>query len=102
MDDGARLSLSDVVVVLDLVKQRPHVFNTTFRVLDPLSDVSSEHIVPQIASTFSSHYSGSADVTSSLIDGNLVYRAWQLHRKLVQTSISLLRLAVVMEVSIVI
>jgi hypothetical protein len=100
LDAAAQLTLSDVVCVLDLVKQRPQVFKHTITVVDPLHDQSDENTLPHLTSTFCSLYTGAADIGASQVSSTLVLKGWRLHSKLVQNATQLRYRATVMEVVI--
>jgi hypothetical protein len=109
LDPGAQLTLSDLVCVLDLVKQRPQVFKHSITVVDPLrGDKSSDGRdggenngrIPHLTSTFCSLYTGAADLGAGQISSNLVLKGWRLHSKLVQNAKQLRYRATAMEVVI--
>jgi hypothetical protein len=96
MDVQTRLSLSDIVGVLDLVRQRPQVFKETIRVVDPLRDIS-EQVTCRLSSTFCSPFTGVAEQASSPVNSNLVLKGWNVHSKLVRNAEHLRYLALGLE-----
>lgn len=97
MDAVARLTLSDVVGMLDLVKHRPQVFRETFCVVDPLRDCSDQ-VVSQLSSAFCSSHTGTSDSTSNPVNRTLILKGWRLHSKLTRSANHLMKLATGMEV----
>jgi membrane protein implicated in regulation of membrane protease activity len=88
-----RLSLSDVVGILDFAKQRPHVFRDRITILNPLVD-DVETVFSELSQTFCASYSSATDDPKGLaVSKNLVLKGWRLHSKLRQSSTHLRFLA---------
>jgi len=82
MNPDSRLSLSDVVQTLDMVKARPGVFRDTLCVVDPLTE-SHEATVSTIASALCSPHVGSAAALGTTRSfSNLALHGWQVHHQL--------------------
>ncbi|CAK0845899.1 unnamed protein product, partial [Prorocentrum cordatum] len=79
----ARITLSDVVYILDLVRSRPMVFKESLCVLDPLHD-SPEDSTHVLASALgSSHVGSTMEVNrDARLTSSLVLRVWDVHRRL--------------------
>jgi hypothetical protein len=91
MEAGARITLSDIVCVIDLVKQRPNFFKETTCVVDPLQD-EAEKTIRALASVFCSTYAIGIEGGTSPVNRALVLKGWRLHSKLVHSSMQLGRL----------
>jgi len=81
MEEGEKLTLSDIVGLMDLVKRRPQTFKETVCVVDPLHH-TPDHIMSQLVSVLSSHHTGARELQTTAIHRSLVMKAWRLHRKL--------------------
>jgi len=100
MNPDSRLSLSDVVQTLDMVKARPGVFRDTLCVVDPLTE-SHEATVSTIASALCSPHVGSAAALGSTRSfSNLAMHGWQVHHQLLKAEKRLARLVVCMELAV--
>jgi len=89
MDACEKLTLSDVVGLLDVLKRRPHAFREVVCVVDPLAD-SPERVVPQLMSVFTSQ-TGLREANPTMVHRSLVTRGWALHLRLVRSEQQLRR-----------
>lgn len=81
MEESEKLTLSDIVGLMDIIKRRPQTFKETVCVVDPLHHVP-DHIMSQLVSVLSSHHTGARELQTTAIHRSLVMKAWRLHRKL--------------------
>jgi hypothetical protein len=95
MNADERLTLSDIVGLLDLVKRRPQVFKETVCAVDPLTD-SAESTITQLMSVFTSQHNCSKEFNSTDVHRSLVLRGWDLHLRLVRRATHLRRFATAM------
>jgi len=97
----ARITLSDVVYILDLVRSRPMVFKESLCVLDPLHD-SPEDSTHVLASALgSSHVGSTMEVNrDARLTSSLVLRVWDVHRRLFKAKARLGRSTAYMQVAI--
>lgn len=97
----ARLTLSDVVYILDLARSRPMVFKESLCVLDPLHD-SPEDSTHLLASALgSSHVGSTMEVNrDARLTSSLVLRVWDVHHRLFKAKARLGRSTAYMEVAI--
>lgn len=99
MDVEDRLTLSDVVGLLDLAHRRSQAFRETICIVDPLVE-SQSSMISRLMTVFHSHQFGTREVASSATHHSLVLRAWRLHFKLARKERQLLRLATASTVAI--
>mmetsp|Transcript_25228 Transcript_25228/g.69344 ORF Transcript_25228/g.69344 Transcript_25228/m.69344 type:complete len:943 (-) Transcript_25228:21-2849(-) len=102
MDDAEKLTLSDIVGLMDLVKRRPQTFRETVCVVDPLRH-TPDRIMSQLISVMSSFHSGARELhklNTTAIHRSLVMKGWRLHRKLARRAVTLRELATFMVVAI--
>jgi len=93
MDVEEKLTLSDIIGLLDLAQRRPQAFREGVCILDPLaSDQSS--VAPKLMQVFYSHLSsGKEAVSSNARHRSLVLSAWNLHLRMARRERELLRVA---------
>lgn len=99
MNADERLTLSDIVGLLDLVKRRPQVFKETVFSVDPLRD-SGEHTISRLMSVFTSPHACTKELNSTDLHRSLVLKGWDLHLRLVRRATNLRRFATTMVVTI--
>lgn len=99
MDDQEKLTLGDVVGLLDVAKRRPRAFRETVCVLDPQAQTSES--VAHLVSTFMSHQTGLKETNPRTVDHSLILKAWGVHSVLVRSERKLRRLVVLIEAPIV-
>merc|ERR550532_1788787 len=81
MDEAEKLTLSDIVGLMDLVKRRPQAFKDTVCVLDPLH-ASPDKITSQLVPVMGSCHGGPREQSTTATHRSLVLKGWRLHRKL--------------------
>lgn len=89
MDVQEKLTLSDIVGILDIAKKRPRAFREMLCLVDPLADPSES--LALVMATLSSHQMGSKDANPSTVHRSLVLKAWGLHVKLTRNELYLRR-----------
>lgn len=99
MEESEKITLSDIVGLLDFVKRRPQSFKDAVCVVDPLHS-SPERIISQAAHVLSRNPFLSREANTTVVFRSLVMKAWRLHRKLVRKAQDLRTLATVLTVSI--
>jgi len=99
MNADERLTLSDIVGLLDLVKRRPLAFKETIFSVDPIRD-SSEHTISKLMSVFTSPHACARELNSTDVHRSLVLKGWDLHLRLARRAMSLRFFATTMVVSI--
>jgi hypothetical protein len=92
MEESERITLSDIVGLLDLVKRRPQTFKDTVCAVDPLHS-SPERIMSQTVHVMSTNLSLAKTSNTTAAHRSLVMKAWRLHRKLVRKAQDLRTLA---------
>jgi len=88
LHEEERLTLSDVVHLMDIIKRRARAFNQRVCALDPLSE-SPEGAIPAIASVLSYHKLSKREPKSVVIQRSLALKGWRLHRRLAQRAVQL-------------
>merc|ERR1740123_401637 len=83
MNADERLTLSDIVGLLDLVKRRPQAFKETVTSVDPLRD-SADNTISQLMSVFTSPHNGAREMNSTELQRSLVLKGWDLHLRLIR------------------
>jgi hypothetical protein len=93
MDADEKLTLSDIIGLLDLAQRRPQAFREGVCILDPLaSDPTS--MAPKLMQVFYSHLSsGKEAVSSNARHRSMVLSAWNLHLRMARRERELLRVA---------
>merc|ERR1719507_2806262 len=99
MNADERLTLSDIVGLLDLVKRRPQAFKEIVCSVDPLRD-SAEHTISQLMSVFTSPHACARELNSTELQRSLVLKGWDLHLRLIRRATNLRHFATAMVVSI--
>jgi len=84
MDPDEKLTLSDVVGLLDLARRKPQVFQEAC-VVDPLH-FSVDEAATQFAMAFTSHHGGVRSFGAAAVEGSLVVQGWRLHRRLARAA----------------
>merc|ERR1719362_984000 len=75
IDGEDKLTLSDVVELLDVVNQRPQAFRETVHVLDPLQETPDQSM-NQLMSVFTNNHKRTRGTNTSSIHRSLVTKGW--------------------------
>jgi len=78
-----KFTLTDIVSLLNHVKQQPLSFRNMVCILDPLSG-SPETVRVRMEDVLANHHSQGYELTNSMAHHSLVLRAWRLHCRLVR------------------
>jgi hypothetical protein len=100
IEAGARITLSDIVCMIDLVKQRPQFFKDTICTVDPLRDDCHDKTINMLTAVFCSAYATGVETGMSTVNRSLVLKGWRLHSKLVHSSVQLGRLGSGVDISL--
>merc|ERR1711971_1312437 len=99
MDESEKMTLSDIVGLLDFVKRRPQSFKDGVCVVDPLHR-TPDRIMSQTVHVMSRNLYASKEMNATVAFRSLVMKAWRLHRKLVRTAQDLRTVATVLNIGI--
>lgn len=99
MEQGAPLSLADIMAILDVVRQRPRQFKERICTLDPLNE-SPRDVTAKLSSVMCSLGTSGPDNGSSPAQRSLALKGWQKHSMLVRNAAQLRRIATLLEVLI--
>jgi len=101
MEETEKLTLSDVVGMMDLVRRRPQVFKERVCVIDPLR-TSPDQTAAQLTTVFncSSQLSGTRELHCTAVHRSLVTKSWRLHRRLAERAKQLRGLVAMLTASI--
>lgn len=99
IDTQDKLTLSDVVELLDIIKRRPQAFRETVHVLDPLQETPDQSM-HHLMSVFTSYRKCTRETHTSAIHRSLVTKGWSLHCKLERSADHLHRRASILMMAI--
>jgi len=97
MEPGAQLSLSDIMAILDLVKQKPRHFKQKVCVLDAIHEFPKD-VMPALSSFLCSTGPENVDGKISPVQRSLALKGWAKHCSLVRNAAQLWRVATALEV----
>lgn len=81
LKESIRMTLPDVIEVLDVFKSRPEVFVDTLSVVDPLED-TPERVLNALSRCFASSATGIVELGVGAAQDEVVLEAWRLHAEL--------------------